>query len=265
MQIHPALSRLLPRPARALLRSGLFHVRNRGFSPYVLSLERDGQPFRFYVGDRIGETWHRLGWDWTELDHLRDHVVRPGDVVFECGAHHGEATILLSRWVGASGRVVAFEPVPRNVEILRRQVEINGLRNVTVVHAAVGKEPGRLRITDESNAEVAGRSGPGIEVEVVRLDDWLDRGPTVLKIDVEGFEAELLKGAQQILERRPRVSLELHAPALGRYGTSVEEVLRLAWADRYEWKMQLPGERTVQPFDGGVIDRSVHLFGLPRI
>ena len=224
----------------------------------------DGELFRFYVGDWIGELWYKGGWDQAEIGYLRDRLVQPGDVVFECGAHHGELTIHLSRWVGEQGKVIAFEPVPHNMAAVRKQVELNDLKNVTLVNAAVGRERGRVRITNDSNAEVAGRRGPGIEVEMVRLDDYVQMKPTMLKIDVEGYEAELLKGAQEVMRLYPRISLEMHPLSFELYGTSVEEVLALVKAESYQWKMHYSGEREISDYQGGKIERRMHLFGLPK-
>lgn len=224
----------------------------------------DGELFRFYVGDWIGELWYKGGWEQAEIGYLRDRLVQPGDLVFECGAHHGELTIHLSRWVGEQGKVIAFEPVPHNMAAVRKQVELNDLKNVTLVNAAVGRERGRVRITNDSNAEVAGRRGPGIEVEMVHLDDYVQMKPTMLKIDVEGYEAELLKGAQEVMRLYPRISLEMHPLSFELYGTSVEEVLALVKAESYQWKMHYSGEREISDYQGGKIERRMHLFGLPK-
>ncbi len=257
-----SLSRLLPQSARAFLKSRLFRYRNLNFRPYDAEFERYGRTFRFHVGDRIGESWFKGGWDWAEIDYLYHSLVEPGDVVLECGAHHGEVTILLSHRVGPEGRVITFEPVPRNVEIVRRQVALNELSNVEVVGAAVGSARGHIRMTDESNAQVAG-AGAGIDVPVVCLDDYAHVGATLLKIDVEGFEAEVLKGAQEILAARPRIALEVHAHALGRYGTSVDEILRLVGWESYDWWWQYSSTRTVSPWRGEPIESTAHLFGRP--
>ncbi len=257
------LNDYLPQSARAHLKRGLFHVRNRGFQPYVAHFERYGRRFQFYVGDRIGEAWFQGGWDQGEISYVCEHMVEQGDVILECGAHHGELTILLSHSVGPQGKVLAFEPVPRNMEILQRQIELNDLSNVELVHAAVGREPGWVRITDESNAQVLA-AGPGVEVPVVSLDDYVHLQPTLLKIDVEGFEAELLKGAQEVLALKPKVALEIHTPSLGRYGTSVEEVLELVRWESYDWWKQYQGEQEVSPWRGEPIEQAVHFFGRPK-
>jgi len=263
VSVSSSLSDNLTLRARAFLKRQLFYWRNRGFSPYVTELERFGRRFRFYVGDRIGENWFLGGWDWAEIDYVCEHLVEPGDVVFECGAHHGEVTILLSHCVGPDGKVISFEPVPRNAEIIRRQIELNDLTNVQLIPAAVGREAGHVSITDESNAQVSPKGG-GVDVPVVRLDDYSDLMPTLLKIDVEGFEAELLKGAPCVLNTRPKLSLEIHTHALGRYGTTVREVLDLARWESYDWTRQNSGQQVVSRWHGEPIEQTVHLFGIPK-
>ena len=257
-----SIRKIVPQPVRALLKRVVFRYRNRNFRPHVAHFERYGRSFRFYVGDRIGESWFRGGWDWAEIDHLCNNLVKPGDVVFECGAHHGEVTILLSHRVGPGGRVVAFEPVPRNVEIIRRQIELNDLTNVELIAAAVGRKSGRVRMTDESNAQVASR-GSGVDVPVVCLDDYEHLRPTLLKVDVEGYEGELLKGAQRVLATRPRLSIEIHTQALSRYDTSVDEIMTLVEQEAYDWSWQYSGASTVSPWRGEPIEQTAHLFGHP--
>lgn len=263
LKVVKRIKKLVPHPVRSYIKAGLFRLGNRGFVPYVDSIDGDGFAFKFYVGDRVGEQWFKGGWDWAEIGFIRDHLIRPGDVVLECGAHHGEMTLFLSHWVGPTGRVITFEPVPRNVEIIRKNIALNGLDNVTVVNKAVGAAPGTLVITDESNAQVSG-GGPGLTVDVVTLDDYAHLQPTFLKIDVEGFEAALLQGAQQVLRTRPRLALEVHTHALPRYQSSVEEVFRLFGAEHYELWVQTSGGTTVSPYTQASFSHTTHVFALPK-
>lgn len=76
--------------------------------------------------------------DWPEMCFIRDHIIRPGDVVLECGAHHGYVTTLFSTWVGSAGKVICFEPHPNNANILQRNIELNALGNVVLERKAVG-------------------------------------------------------------------------------------------------------------------------------
>jgi hypothetical protein len=123
--LRAALRRVLPERLDQRLRAWRFALQNAGFTPYAADFTAFGKPHRFWVGDRIGEAWFRAGWDWVEIGYLRDHVIRPGDVVLECGAHHGELTLLFGDWVGPEGAVVAFDPVEMNTTIIAENARIN--------------------------------------------------------------------------------------------------------------------------------------------
>lgn len=171
--------------------------------------------------------------------------------------------LFLSRWIGMDGHLTTFEPVPLNTDVIARNIELNKIENVTLVRAAVGSKTGRTWITDESNAQVSG-PGQGIEVDVVALDDYAHLNPTLLKIDVEGFEAEVLKGAQNVLAKCPKIHLELHPNPLKRFGSSLEEVLELMGADRYDLWFRMKGEDNVRIYHGEPLEDEAHLFALPK-
>jgi FkbM family methyltransferase len=132
------------------------------------------------------------------------HLLRPGDLFVDVGANVGSYTIL----AGAAAKTfcVSFEPSPESFEALSRNVELNGIgERVTLVRAAVGERPGRARLTSglgPMNHIVAeGHRAEATEVEVMTLDGALGAlRPTLLKIDVEGFEAEILRGASRVLQ-----------------------------------------------------------------
>ena len=95
---------------------GLRHVvETIGFREHTVSVEVLGEPLALIIADRAAKSWYARTLSpamLRELAFLREHMVRRGDVVFEAGAHHGFMTILLGRWVGDEGRVVAFEANP---------------------------------------------------------------------------------------------------------------------------------------------------------
>jgi FkbM family methyltransferase len=136
--------------------------------------------------------------------------------------------MLLSRLVGNQGFVLAVEPSPFNAMMASAQVGLNAAPNCRVIQAAVSDRKGRTRISRQSNTTVTD-SADGIDVPAVTADE-LDKtfGPfDVLKIDVEGYERQVLAGASALLRRRPRIMLELHSPSLARFGSSIDSVLRL--------------------------------------
>ena len=156
-------------------------------------------------------------------------LLRPGMTVVDVGANTGYYALWASRLVGPLGRVLAFEPVPKLACTLRRNVELNGMRNITVRREAVSERTGKAilhvsRAESNSglsslvmNAEVDQLSDR-LEVETIGLDDLaseFDRPIDFIKIDVEGAEELVFRGASRLLaaRRAPAILFESYAVA----------------------------------------------------
>ncbi|MEY2408078.1 MAG: hypothetical protein QOF48_748 [Verrucomicrobiota bacterium] len=134
------------------------------------------------------------------------HFLRPDDLFVDVGSNVGAYTLLGSGVAGAN--TIAVEPSPSTFRYLRQNVLLNELTDrVTTVHAALGRKEGRLKLTEHLGTEnyvcpSGGASGPSVEVNVTSLDVLLrDKKPALIKIDVEGFETEVLAGAVETLAR----------------------------------------------------------------
>jgi FkbM family methyltransferase len=160
---------------------------------------------------------------------------RPGDTVLDIGAHIGLFTVLMSRLVGPAGRVLSFEPTPCTCHVLRETVRINYCEsNVELHEEAVSNRSGRGTLFDTgdvvSNANSlvrTPRSRGEISVETVSIDEVVPRGEEVrlLKIDVEGAELDVLRGARRTFAASPpAVYLALHPPQIRDAGRTLEEV-----------------------------------------
>ena len=171
---------------------------------------------------------------------LRRLLLR-GAVFVDVGAQIGLYTLLGSRWTAGGGHVYSFEPSSRELAVLRENVELNDLRNVTVTAAAVHERAGRA-VLHIASADHRGQNTlassfgyEGIEedgqeaVDLVTLDDlWTARHwrrPDVIKIDAEGAELHVLRGAAGLLrDARPAVVFEVNETLLRASGASVDEV-----------------------------------------
>ncbi len=153
---------------------------------------------------------------------LTDWLTRrlsPGDTFIDVGANVGYFTLLAARLVGPSGHVVAIEPAPENLKILRYNVAVNAAHNVRIVAAGVSEREGELplygsgvdgKITlDASWAQRHSLPAAGI-VPVPPLASLLNdtERPTMVKIDVEGLELPVLRSAASILAAQPAVVME---------------------------------------------------------
>jgi FkbM family methyltransferase len=132
------------------------------------------------------------------------HFLRPEDLFVDVGANVGSYTILASGVVGC--RTVAFEPDPEAAATLERNVALNRIaERVEARRAAVGNRDGIIRFSvglDTVNHVVAGTNMPGRDVPMQTLDRAVFGAgliPRLIKIDVEGFEADVLRGARAVL------------------------------------------------------------------
>jgi FkbM family methyltransferase len=245
-------------------------VNSINFTPYTVSREVAGERYSFYIGNPAGKSWYGSQTDQSiEMQFVRQELIRPGAVVIECGAHHGAQSILLSRWVGNSGKVIVVEPMPDNVEILRKNIELNDLNNVTVIEKAAGPNNGFVFMKKRSNAAVAPiGGGKTIKVESITLDEISKRLgviPSFLKIDVEGFEYQILEGAKTILPMYPAIFLEVHTLTLPRYGKVFEDLWALIDYNAYDIFVQESELDQPVPFSPMKTPRErVHLFFRPR-
>jgi FkbM family methyltransferase len=156
--------------------------------------------------DVVADDLYRGYFERGYLAYLRA-LVDVGDTAIDVGANIGAYTLALAHMVGRSGEVIAFEPVPALEQALRDAIRMNELNNVRLVRAAVGSRPGiaDLHSFDEpANRGVASLApasarGRSIPVEVTTLDEAVDQPVSFLKIDVEGFETEVLRGAERLL------------------------------------------------------------------
>ena len=187
------------------------------FIPPGLKVSVLGGPLqgkRWIVGSSINRCW--LGtYDRAESNLMQQHL-GPGAVCFDIGAQAGYHTMFAATQVGPSGHVFAFEPAPQNIANIKKHMAMNHLKNVTVVEAAVSDFDG-ISYFDLSSSAVAGHlSVKGdLAVRTISLDHELDCGnlpePHYIKIDAEGAELRILKGAQRLLARcLPTLSVETH-------------------------------------------------------
>ena len=144
--------------------------------------------------------------------------LRPGQVVLDLGANIGYFTLLFARQVGDSGHVYAFEPGPLSFLLLKKNIAINGYRNITPINKAVSDKSEILDLwiclTGESDNRLDGvKHGHGdrfpVMTRCIALDDELPRSLIVdyIKMDIQGAEYRALLGMRGLIERSPQVSL----------------------------------------------------------
>jgi FkbM family methyltransferase len=172
---------------------------------------------------------------------LRD-AVPAGGTFLDVGANIGLHTLALAHHLEPTGgRVLAFEPHPANYQALLDNLHRNDLANVTAENLGLADASGMLRGSSApgpGNWSLASAGDCHFEVRLVRLDDYLDEHPVAgldaVKIDVEGAEVRVLRGARRSIEKfRPLIVFEVCPMWLGRMGTSVAELFETVEAPGY--------------------------------
>lgn len=212
--------------AKKLLSSPLYRmipqpIKNLGFTLFARLkpqvAEVDGHSIHLNPEDRM-LSHHLLFFGiYEEFEtELFKQVVKPGMTVLDIGANIGYYTVQAARAVGEQGHVYAFEPDPNNHEILRRNLEINGYRNVTAEQKAVSNKTDevRLYIAKENKGDHrvydSGDQRLSIPIDAVRLDDYLEASGhvvDVVKMDIQGAEFKALQSMHNILQKNDRLVL----------------------------------------------------------
>jgi FkbM family methyltransferase len=163
----------------------------------------------------------------SEREHQRvfKSLVNTGDLVIDVGANWGLHTLYLSRLVGPTGLVLAYEPFPNAIQVLEWHLDANGCRNVKIMDKAASDQDGAAVFSIGGSAQTGGLtenlpSPAGLQqltVRTERLDSTRNDLPAgrvkLIKIDVEGAETKVLLGAKSLIaEHRPFLVVDLHTP-----------------------------------------------------
>ena len=197
---------------------------------YPLRLLPDGAVVRVLRGPARGAKWivgsatHGCWLGTYEIDKQLElaRSLRPGEVFYDIGANVGFYTVLASRLVGPRGFIYAFEPLPTNVGYLTRHVELNRLSNVRLFSVALSDKKGHATFDPGPHRSMGKLAADGsLTVETETVDALVAseklRPPSCMKIDVEGAEVDVLRGALKTLESaKPMVLVATHSPEIHR-------------------------------------------------
>jgi FkbM family methyltransferase len=169
---------------------------------------------RWIVGSGIHRCW--LGFYERSKQDLIARIVKSNSVFYDVGANVGIYSLLASMLVG-SGKVFAFEPLPRNMEFLSEHLRLNAISNVELVPVAVSDKVGSAQFDVEATGYMGHltSNGGGLQVHVETLDSLVSSGrilpPDYIKMDIEGAEILALHGASETFKQhRPTLFLATH-------------------------------------------------------
>lgn len=202
-------------PKRAMARHCLWQVRKAlDLFPFEQGISRS----RIIAAHRrcgVSALIHSQGlYDYDNMK-LIQFLLREGGVFFDVGANIGSYTLIASEQERA--QVFAFEPHPGTFRLLKGNVELNGRKNVTLLNVALGDRTGRMFLIDDggsATSHLRPDGSPGtIPVPCMRAEDVCRAQrvmPTCVKVDVEGFEHEVLTGFGSCLSSVEALFLEIN-------------------------------------------------------
>ncbi len=256
MNLRSAAKLVLPQAVTNQIRVAAYRWTLRRFRPYQVRRSWAGYGFDLWISDPTAQSWYDRDSPEIppEMSFLAQHRLRAGATVFDCGAHQSVIAMVMAKFVGAAGKVVAVEASPLNYETSVRNCRMNEAANVTVVHAAVSDGLDPIEFNVRGNGQVDDGTGAWGKVAVpgISVDELTRRHgpPDVLFVDVEGFEAKVLRGALDTLSRyRPDCFFEMHVGCgLEKFGGSVRSITDTLDELGYDLWMSGPGLDSFVPF-----------------
>lgn len=193
--------------------------------------ERDQIRYRFWPSAQSAQYWIGEEFLVEELQFIRS-LELTGKVVVDIGANIGIFSLNVSKLSGRRAQCIAFEPHPRITKYLKANIELNGFTNIEVKEVALGASKGEVKFSDKhgddmNHVTVKGKNH--LIVEMTTLDAVVEniKEFELIKIDVEGFEREVLLGANNTLSKTKHLIIEFNPAAYLRYGFTIDEVLNV--------------------------------------
>ena len=151
---------------------------------------------------------------------IHSSILKEGDAVLDIGANVGYYVLIESKMVGKTGRVYAVEPVTSTFELLKNNLHLNNLTNVSPFNFAFGEKDGEseIYVCNESNLCAMNKNAVGgkivrvQKVPLVTVDTFFKDKPSpkLIRMDVEGYEYQIFKGMPETLKGNTRIFMELH-------------------------------------------------------
>ena len=202
----------------------------------IRKVQRRGIEYELDISDVMG--WH-VYFDFQEISKSNLYsLLNTSDIVFDVGANIGETTLNFAKILGKKGKVHSFEPDPINHIFLKKNVGLNPFENILLNQLGIGNESGTFRIhTFDKNNKGMNRIVSNTvdideyrEIMVTTIDKYVEENNIqkvdLIKIDIEGYEFNALKGASKVLNKfRPKLFIELDNQNLNAQGSSAKELV----------------------------------------
>jgi FkbM family methyltransferase len=187
------------------------------------------------IHDYVGH-YHYFGLKDIEQENLMS-LIKPGDFVMDIGTNYGTTILQFANLIGVKGKAFGFEPDPINFEICKQNIQLNQFKNLSVENIGLGNKEAEVNLVVDFESNRGGnRISENIvgkeshQIKIIQFDNWiLDKKIekiNLIKIDVEGYEMEVLKGAEQsIIKYKPILFIELDDNNLKQQNSSAKELI----------------------------------------
>jgi len=224
---------------------------------YQVDIYIENMPVRANLcQEYCGNIYYGVGFEQSELALAREFIA-DNNTIFDVGANIGVYTLLASQLIGKGGRVHSFEPLPDVNTLLHFNVSRNHCKNVTVNQVAVGDQNGVVQIFINAQNALSSlgntHRGNVVDIKTVKmltLDSYAESvgisRVDFLKIDVEGFEGHVLRGAAKLLDASPDliVMSELAKKNFAPLGFSIDETLN--WMRARGFEIWMVGDHSLE-------------------
>jgi FkbM family methyltransferase len=261
----------LPAQLWGFLQKSRFSLSTAAFRKRHVVHSYGGESLKVHIADNLAEGWYDHDWSaLPEIETLRRGRLKPGATVFDIGAHQCVVAMMLGRCVGPEGVVVAVEASEHDAQVGRHNIELNLMNNVHVEHVAVGPECGTVDFTFDGCVRRKDSKSARVVVPAITVDALAEKygTPDVVFIDVEGFECEVLKGAQKVLSTRPDCFVEVHVGVgLEKFGGSVDQLLQFFPDTQYQRFMASTSGGPFVAFEreGAIPERHFNFVALSKV
>lgn len=182
-----------------------------------------------------------------------NNVIQKDEVIFEIGANIGYYTLFIAKFLSNESFTYALEPVEKNIKILQKNIALNNLQNISVHKLAIGDTTGTTKIYVPAAGNVSSikrksnmEEGTAVEdVLITTGDDFLKdkKSPTFIRMDIEGYEYNAIRGMKNTLVNKPKLLIEFHPHILSHVEiTEILSILKesgytkvVAMTDPYRW------------------------------
>ena len=164
-----------------------------------------------------------------ETTSIFKRMIKPGMVVLDVGANMGYYTLLAAKLTGGIGRVIAFEPTSGGLKRLKKNILLNNFKNIIIENVGLSNENKKIKSKIRHSWKRSGLVEPKEDImEMIKLDDYIEKNDIdnidFIKVDVDGYEYQFLKGAKKTLQRyKPVLCMEISNYEKGGNGGHLED------------------------------------------